>query len=119
MNQVLTTYLNHYRVRFLESTGTGVICGIMVVTRGVRSRGCEADEADSLSIKRSLQRLELQIRCSLSSLADNLSLSNETIREGFIYNYHRSYLQKSVFYCLDIGLWFCRLSQSLHKSLTV
>ena len=44
MKQILTTYLNHSRVRFLEqtSTCTGVIWGIIVVTRvGIRTHDPE------------------------------------------------------------------------------
>ena len=33
MKQVLATFINHSRVHFLEPTSTGVIWGIMVVTR--------------------------------------------------------------------------------------
>ena len=45
---VFRTYLNHSRVRLLEPNSTGVIWGIMVMTRvgfdpsNLRSRGCEA-----------------------------------------------------------------------------
>ena len=43
MKQVLTTYLNHSRGRFLEPVSTGVIWGTMAVTRvgGVRNHDPE------------------------------------------------------------------------------
>ena len=51
VKQVLTTYLNHSQVCFLEPTSTGVIWGIMVVTCVGFEPMTWSCEADTLSMK--------------------------------------------------------------------